>query len=81
MLVLSRNIGEKITIGDSIEICLVDIRGRKARFGITAPKEIKVVRNELIEKPIGTDSPDSETVGDISGKGDLRAPEDHDTQV
>ncbi len=49
MLVLSRQRDETITIGDDIEITVVDIRGDKVRLGITAPRQIEVHRKEVYE--------------------------------
>lgn len=49
MLVLARSNGESITIGDNIEITVVDIQGGKVKLGIKAPKEITVLRKELLE--------------------------------
>ncbi len=50
MLVLSRNKGEVIVIGDNIEIVVVDIKGDKVRLGIQAPKEVTVHRKEIYDK-------------------------------
>ena len=53
MLVLSRQVDEKIMIGDDIEITIVDIRGAagtaKVRVGINAPKEIEIHRKEVYD--------------------------------
>ena len=49
MLVLSRQIDERIVIGDDIEIVIVDIRGDKVRLGIVAPTSISVYRKEVYE--------------------------------
>ena len=49
MLVLSRQRGESIMIGDDVEITIVDVRGDKVRLGITAPKHIIVHRKEVYE--------------------------------
>ncbi len=49
MLVLSRNKGQSIMIGDNIVVTLVDIRGDKVRLGIDAPSEIPVHREEIYE--------------------------------
>lgn len=50
MLVLSRKPGERIFIGDDIVITLVRVSGQTVRIGIKAPKEIKIMREELLEK-------------------------------
>lgn len=46
MLVLSRKKDEFITIGDDIEITVVEIRGDKVRLGITAPTEYLISRGD-----------------------------------
>lgn len=48
MLVLSRRLGERLKIGDEIEIVILGIQGNQVRLGIDAPKSINVVREELI---------------------------------
>jgi carbon storage regulator len=48
MLVLSRKLGEKITIGDNISITVVDIDRGKVRLGIEAPRAVPVYRQELL---------------------------------
>jgi len=53
MLVLSRKTQEKILIGDSITITVVDIRGDKVRLGIECPRDIPVWRNEIAPNPQG----------------------------
>ena len=50
MLVLTRKINEKIIIGDDIEIVLVDISKDQVKFGINAPRSIKVHRWEVYEE-------------------------------
>ena len=49
MLVLARQKGEAIQIGDDVQIVVVDIRGDKVRLGITAPPAVKVHRHEVAE--------------------------------
>ncbi|MDR6883479.1 carbon storage regulator CsrA [Bacillus sp. 3255] len=49
MLVLSRKKGESIIIGDQIEITLVSVEADTVRIGITAPKEIDILRKELYQ--------------------------------
>ena len=47
MLVLSRKKGQRVMIGDGIVITVVEVRGNKVRFGIDAPKEVPVHREEV----------------------------------
>ncbi len=47
MLVLTRKIGETITIDDNIKITVVQIKGKQVRVGIDAPKETKIYREEV----------------------------------
>lgn len=48
MLVLSRKLGEKIYIGESICITVVDIDRGKIRLGIEAPRDVPIYRQELL---------------------------------
>lgn len=48
MLVLSRKVGETIIVGDAVQLKVVAISNNKVRLGITAPKELAIVREELI---------------------------------
>lgn len=47
MLVLSRQVDEKIIIGDSIVITVVEIRRGLVRLGIDAPRDVPVHREEV----------------------------------
>jgi carbon storage regulator len=50
MLVLSRDIGQEIVIGDElIVIKVVGIEGGHVKIGISAPKELSVDRREVWE--------------------------------
>ena len=50
MLVFTRKPGERILIGDDIEIIVCRIDGDKIRIGITAPAEVKILRPEHLER-------------------------------
>lgn len=47
MLVLSRKKNETIIIDGRIKVEILKIKGNTIRLGITAPKEMKVLRGEL----------------------------------
>lgn len=47
MLVLSRKLGEKIVIGDSIVVTVVKIDRAQIRIGVEAPHEMPVYREEI----------------------------------
>lgn len=47
MLVITRKLDEGITIGDKIEISVLEITKDRVKIGINAPKEVKVFRSEL----------------------------------
>jgi carbon storage regulator len=48
MLVLSRKLGEKVLIGEDIVVTVVEIERGKIRLGIEAPKDVPIVRQELL---------------------------------
>ncbi|MGN0683290.1 MAG: carbon storage regulator CsrA [Oscillospiraceae bacterium] len=47
MLVITRKLDEGITIGDDVEITVLEISKDRVKIGINAPKEVKVFRTEL----------------------------------
>lgn len=47
MLVLTRKLGERITIGDEIMIHVIEIKGKQVRLGIEAPKKFTIHREEV----------------------------------
>jgi carbon storage regulator CsrA len=51
VLVLSRRPGEKIVLPDlGVTVEVVAIKGGVVRLGITAPPDVKVMREELLER-------------------------------
>ena len=48
-LVLSRKPGESILIGDDIKITVTGIQEGRARVWIDAPRDVKIVREELLK--------------------------------
>jgi carbon storage regulator len=50
VLVLSRKAGEKIMIGDGIEVVVKQIKGNRVTLAVGAPGGVRIVRHELIGK-------------------------------
>jgi carbon storage regulator len=50
MLILTRKIGECVTIGDHIKVYVIDIKGRQVRLGIEAPSDTTVFRKEVYQR-------------------------------
>jgi carbon storage regulator len=48
MLVLSRRVGESVTIGDDVVVTVLEARGDVIRIGIDAPRSVAVHRTELL---------------------------------
>ena len=69
MLTLTRKAGQKIRIGDDIEIVVREIRGRQVRLGISAPNGLPVYREELYQQILaegedGGEAPSDEPAAD-----------------
>ncbi|MEN5303540.1 MULTISPECIES: carbon storage regulator CsrA [unclassified Pseudomonas] len=50
MLVITREIGEVITIGDDIRIKVVESHNGMVRFGVDAPRKVPVHRAEVYRR-------------------------------
>lgn len=50
VLILTRKLGESITIGDDIKITVLGVFGRQVRIGIEAPSKVVVHREEIYVK-------------------------------
>jgi carbon storage regulator len=48
MLVLTRRPGQSILVGDNVELVVVRIEGDRVVLGIDAPRDVRVVRAELL---------------------------------
>ncbi len=72
MLVLTRKLGESITIGDHIRVTVLAFKGNQVKLGIDAPAQTKVHREEVYAKIIeankqaaATSYEDVEIVGEV----------------
>ena len=50
MLILTRRLGESITIGDNIKVTVLGIHGHQVKLGVVAPQKIMVHREEIYLK-------------------------------
>lgn len=50
MLLLSRKIGESITIGKNITVKIISIDQNQVKLGFDAPIDVPIFRNELLIK-------------------------------
>lgn len=50
MLVLTRNAGEKIRIGDDVEITILATTSKQVRIAVKAPKTTPVHREEVYQQ-------------------------------
>jgi carbon storage regulator len=50
MLILTRRIGETITIGADISVVVLGVKGRQVRIGINAPRDVAVHREEIVDR-------------------------------
>src|SRR5450432_4215457 len=51
MLVLTRKPGEKVLIGDGINVTVAEVKGNKVRLGFEAPDDVRILRAELTSQP------------------------------
>jgi len=66
MLVLSRKLGEKITIGEGVTVSIVKVQGNRVQLGIQAPPDVRIHREEIQNRVKGSAArpcPSTEWVG------------------
>lgn len=68
MLVLTRKINESFMIGEDICVTLTQINKTQVKIGIDAPKNISIMRKELLD---GTTSTYTKRDNDSLGESDI----------
>lgn len=50
MLYLTRKVGQSVMINDTIEVSVVEVRGKSIKLGFTFPDDVAVLRREIYDK-------------------------------
>ncbi|MEY0055200.1 carbon storage regulator CsrA [Providencia rettgeri] len=50
MLILTRNVGRTLMIGDDAKVTILGVRGNQVRIGVEAPKNVAVHREEIYKR-------------------------------
>lgn len=50
MLVLTRKLGESITIGDDVKVTIIEVKGKQVKLGVEAPQQTIVHREEIYQR-------------------------------
>ncbi len=61
MLVITRQPGDSILIGEDIKIIILEVSGDKIKVGIDAPRSVRIMRTEVL------DTEKSNQEADLSG--------------
>jgi carbon storage regulator len=69
MLVLSRKSMQSVTIGSDIRITVIRLEGNQVRIGIEAPRDVRILRDELAEGYEEAKNRPSEGVVELSSVG------------
>ena len=49
MLVVTRKTDESLIIADNIEIMVLEVSKDRVKLGVSAPRDVRIIRNELID--------------------------------
>jgi len=63
MLVITRRLGERLHIGEEIELVVTGIQGNRVRLGITGPHEVPIERAEVRARRLGLAQGPQDTPG------------------
>jgi len=67
MLILTRKKDETMTVGHEVRVQVLGVSGNQVKIGIDAPREVSIMRDELLGSPKDGDAlpsspkPDAET--------------------
>ena len=49
MLIINRKAGESLEIGEGVRVTVVSVEGGRVRLAIDAPKNVTILRSELVD--------------------------------
>ncbi len=49
MLVITRQTGDSLMVGEDIRITILEVNGDRVKIGIEAPRSVPIVRTEVLE--------------------------------
>ena len=76
MLVVTRKTDESLIISDNIEITVLEITKERVKIGISAPKDVKIIRSELRDA-LNANRESSEAVSPDAIQALLKLKENH----
>jgi carbon storage regulator len=71
MLYLTRKIGESVMINDTIEVTVVEVRGKSIKLGFTFPQDVSVLRREIYDRVQAENQAAAEASADVLPSSDL----------
>lgn len=69
MLVLTRRIGEKLVIANTVTITILGMKGNQIRIGIEAPANVSVHREEIYQRILKERATDTAQVARCASRG------------
>jgi len=66
MLVLTRKLGERIFIGDAIQLTVLRIGHGNVRLGIDAPRQLAIAREELLRGAASAEGGEAERAAPLA---------------
>ncbi len=56
MLILARQVGQSVVVGNNVTVTVLEVRGNQIRLGFDGPREVPIHRQE-IQNDIATNGP------------------------